>query len=401
MHLCFFNDDHADQLKPLTLTRPVDDLRIGIFTIRDKWVYNLNAQAVSRICPSYLSDVFKSTTITDRTEVVWINSQFLPTNDLVIRIEQLDLSEALTHEGRIIAARVDPLKSQDFIRHGSFSARSFTKSTCRFEPKQVDTLWDMLSLNAEEIQQDHNLFYLTNTNKVSLMDGVTAIRPSNIFIAEGAVIEAGAILNANDGPVFVGPGATVESGSILRGPVAICEKATVKMGARISDGTTIGPVCKVGGEVINSIFHSYSNKAHDGFVGNSVIGQWCNFGADTNTSNLKNNYSKIRMRDWATGKTIDTGIQFFGTAMGDHSKTSINTMLNTGTVCGVSSNIFTSGFPPKYIPSFSWLGDGEESTYRLDKALDAMEAMMGRRNIELSDRYRSMMEHLFTETIKE
>lgn len=233
------------------------------------------------------------------------------------------------------------------------------------------------------------------------MDGVTAIKPANIFVAEGAVVEAGAILNASTGPVFIGPGARVECGAILKGPVAICEKATVKMGARVSEATTIGPLCKVGGEIMNSIFHSYSNKAHDGFVGNSVIGQWCNLGADTNTSNLKNNYSRIRLRDWLSGETIDTGIQFFGTVMGDHSKTAINTMLNTGTICGVSANIFTSGFPPKYIPSFSWLGDEGQTTYRLEKALEAMSAMMGRRDIELSDTYRKMIEHLFTHEISD
>ncbi len=190
--------------------------------------------------------------------------------------------------------------------------------------------------------------------------------------------------------------AKVEAGSILRGPVVVGEGTTVKMASRIYGGSTIGPVCKVGGEVSNCIFHSYSNKAHDGFTGNSLFGQWVNLGADTNTSNLKNNYSTVRMANWVTRKEEETGVQFLGTVMADHSKTAINTMLNTGTMCGVSSNIFMGGFPPKFIPSFSWVGSSEFGVYKFDKAIEAMKAMMKRRNVELTEAYQKMMRVHFT-----
>ena len=200
---------------------------------------------------------------------------------------------------------------------------------------------------------------------------------------------------ANKGPIYIGPNSVIEAGAILKGPVAICNNATVKMTARVYDSSTIGPFSKVGGEVSSTIFHSYSNKAHDGFVGNSIFGQWCNLGADSNTSNLKNNYDFVRIQDWETKEFYKVGFQFFGTVMGDHSKTSINSMLSTGTTCGVSSNIFTSAFPPKYIPSFTWLDGEKNPEFRFDKALEVMKAMMARRNVELSEEYEHMMRYIF------
>ncbi|MGB0346466.1 MAG: glucose-1-phosphate thymidylyltransferase, partial [Balneolaceae bacterium] len=199
---------------------------------------------------------------------------------------------------------------------------------------------------------------------------------------------------ADEGPVYIGQDSKVEAGSIIKGPVAIGAQAEIKMGGKIFNGTTVGPVCKVGGEINNCIFHSYSNKAHDGFAGNSIIGQWSNFGAATNTSNLKNNYSKVRLPHWDSGEMSEDGVQFFGTVFGDFSKTAINTSLNTGTICGVSSNIFCSGFPPKIIPSFTWLGK-DADMYEFDKAIKAIQAMMERRDVELSQEHISMMRYLF------
>lgn len=400
MQICFFTDEYSRNLLPLTLTRPADDLRIGIFTIREKWMHHLNAKIYTRVCPDYLRNVFVTSEMDINAETVWINSQFLPVNELLVKVEQLDLGQALICGGRVVAAKADPIITGKSIDNEKLNPSDFNSTELDFKPESITYLWDLLSLNAQEIENDLNLTYLMDINKTKIPDHVTVSEPDNVFMAEGASIEAGCIILADKGSVYIGPGATVEAGSIIKGPVAICEGATVKMAARISDATTIGPVCKVGGEIMNAIFHSYSNKAHDGFVGNSIFGQWCNLGADTNTSNLKNNYSKVRLADWTSGTPSDEGVQFMGTVMGDHSKAAINTMLNTGTVCGICSNIFTSGFPPKYIPSFSWLGDGTTETYRLEKALEAMNAMMGRRNVELSDSYRRMIEHLFVEAVQ-
>lgn len=249
-------------------------------------------------------------------------------------------------------------------------------------------------MNDYEIEKDIPLSEL-NSVESSSQDFSSVYHPKNTFIGEGAVIEPGVHIFANEGPVVIMDGAHLEAGSIIRGPVVIGENATVKMNARVYGGTTIGPVCKVAGEISNCIFHSYTNKAHDGFVGNSIFGQWVNLGADTNTSNLKNNYSMVRLKDWNSKKEMDTERQFLGTIMADHSKTSINTMLNTGTMCGVSSNIFMGGFPPKYIPSFSWVGSENFGEYNFQKAIEAMRAMMKRRNIELTKSYENMMYHIF------
>jgi len=257
----------------------------------------------------------------------------------------------------------------------------------------LENLWDLLILNSYEIEKDIPLTGLKAVSETESKLEANITDPQNTFVADNVEIESGVQILSKDGPVVIMEGAHIESGSILRGPVVIGKGATVKMMARIYGGTTIGPVCKVGGEVSNCIFHSYSNKAHDGFVGNSIFGQWVNLGADTNTSNLKNNYSTVRITDWNTKKEVETEAQFLGTIMGDHSKTAINTMLNTGTICGVSSNIFMSGFPPKYIPSFSWVGSEEYGVYEFDKAVEAMKAMMKRRDIELTEAYKKMMNH--------
>jgi UDP-N-acetylglucosamine diphosphorylase/glucosamine-1-phosphate N-acetyltransferase len=246
-------------------------------------------------------------------------------------------------------------------------------------------------LNGPQIQADIELL---SVEQASLPEYVIVDHENEVYVDPTAHIEPGVTIITEGKPVYIGPNAHVMAGSILRGPLAICERAVIKSGAKIYGKTSIGPVCKVGGEINNCIFHSYSNKGHDGFVGNSLFGQWCNLGADTNTSNLKNNYSPVRLTDWHSGESMDTGQQFIGTIMGDHSKTAINTMLNTGTICGVSSNIFSSGFPPKYIPSFSWMGGGERQLYRFDKAVETMERMMARRDVELTADYQRMMQQI-------
>lgn len=395
MNICFFNDEKATKFHPLTLTRPMDDLRIGIFTIREKWLHALQTKKWSRILPDFLENVFESEAVDSSSDCCWINSRFLPSRGLIEEIKDMSAGESLSFKGTTIAALVDGKLSQEMYENRRFSAEALTVKPLT-EVVHLEHIWDLLSLNSYEIEKDLGYSNLKSAAELQgeFYEGIH--NPGNTFIGEQVTIEPGCTLIAKEGPVVLQDGATVEAGSILRGPVVVGEHATVKMAARIYGGTTVGPVCKVGGEVSNCIFHSYSNKKHEGFTGNSIFGQWVNLGADTNTSNLKNNYSTARLADWNSKEEIETEVQFLGTVMADHSKTAINTMLNTGTVCGVSSNIFMSGFPPKYIPSFSWVGSEKYGEYDFDKAIEAMRAMMKRRDAELTEAYKAMMYYHFT-----
>ncbi len=394
MQICFFTDQVSSNLLPLTLTRPVDDLRLGILTIREKWEYSLKPSNTCRLVPGYLGSIFQRGSLNSES-TYWINSRFLPNKEMTTEILALDINTLLVQNNQIIAAHLDEDHSGNCFLKNAFSESDFPKTNYSGTSVSIGYLWDLLSENGDQIQADTELLQIDSLSNVGIPEDVIVQNPDNIFAAKDAVIEPGCIILANKGPVYIGAGSSIEAGSILKGPVAICDGAVTKMASRISDGTTIGPVCKVGGEVMNSIFHSFSNKAHDGFVGNSLIGQWCNFGADSNTSNLKNNYSLVHPINWSTKKPHEQGTQFFGTVLSDHSKTSINSMLNTGTICGISSNILISGFTPKLIESFSWLTDLGSEIYDLSKALEAMRAMMKRRNIEMSGEYEEMIRYLF------
>ncbi|MEX2603191.1 MAG: putative sugar nucleotidyl transferase [Gracilimonas sp.] len=399
LNLIFFTDEKADNFHPLTLTRPLDDLRVGILTIREKWLKHLQLNDFSRLLPEYLVGVFGSRGISGENDYLWINARFLPSEKLINAIHKLKQGEQITFDGNTVAA----IANRETTKH-MFDSNMFIKDN--FSNNEItgvihlEHLWDLLALNSFEIDKDLPLIKLKPVSETGYHNGTAIQKPENVFVHETVKIEPGCILIGDDGPVIIQKGAVIEAGCILRGPVVIGENATLKMKARISGGTTIGPVCKVGGEVSNCIFHSYSNKAHEGFTGNSIFGQWVNLGADTNTSNLKNNYSTVRMADWNSKNEMETEVQFLGTIMGDHSKTAINTMLNTGTLCGVSSNIFMAGFPPKYISSFSWVGSADYGIYDFDKAIEAMKAMMKRRDIELTEDYKNMMHHIFKEAHK-
>ncbi|MCG8373990.1 MAG: hypothetical protein MI700_10670 [Balneolales bacterium] len=394
MQLCFFSDQKSSNFLPLTLTRPSDDLRVGVFTIRQKWEAYLKPDSVSRNSEAHISKVFPSDEINPEQPCIWINSRALPNYELVKKIQVLNTNDRIVFNNDLIATKLNGVDSIDVLTTSLFPEPNETINITEIDTQLIQYLGDLLALNGSQIDSDLKFLKTPPLHQSKFATSCVSANPEKIFIEEDAIIEPGCILIANQGPIYIGAKARIEAGAILKGPVAVCEEATIKMGARISDSTTIGPVCKVGGEVMNSIFHSYSNKAHDGFMGNSIIGQWCNFGADTNTSNLKNNYSFITLPHWETGEYHTTG-QFFGSAFGDHSKTSINTMLNTGTVCGVSANIFTSGFPPKMIRSFQWIGDNIHEPYKFDKALEGMQAMAKRRNVDFSDAYIAMMKHIY------
>jgi UDP-N-acetylglucosamine diphosphorylase/glucosamine-1-phosphate N-acetyltransferase len=394
MQLCFFEDHKLTTFHPLTLTRPTDDLRIGILTISEKWDRALQATKIDRIVRPEFTGIFDGDDISTDETVTWINSRYLPTKQLIAQINDLSEGQYLTYAETAIAAKVDGTTSGQWLENGEADFNTlFVLETNDF--LSINNLWDLFQLNGQEIVRDIELLGINNTISGTVSDHAVLEKEDQIYIQDGATIEAGCVLNASKGPIFIGKNATIMSGSHIRGPVAICENATISMGAKVYEDTTIGPVCKVGGEVNNSIFHSYSNKGHEGFVGNSIIGQWCNLGADTNTSNLKNNYSTVRIPKWSDGQEMETNQQFFGTVMGDHSKTAINTQLNTGTICGVSCNIFSNDFPPKLIPSFSWVGSNVIQAYRLDKALEAIKAMMARRDVFLTEEYKRMMRTIF------
>lgn len=397
MQLCFFEDDKFTNFHPLTLTRPVDDLRIGIFTIAEKWVRALETSGYCRMLRPELRDIFDSDTPDPNQTCLWINSRYLPANDLVAQINDLNEGQCLLHGDTTIAASVNGEDSVRWLEEGNLNFKNqFVLETVDYP--SLNKLWDLFQLNGEQIRRDWEMIRSNPESTARISENATLQNPEDIHIRDGATIEAGCVLNAEDGPIFIGENATIMAGSYIRGPVAICKDSYIKMGAKIYADTTVGPVCKVGGEISNTIFHSYSNKAHDGYIGNSVVGQWCNFGAGTNVSNLKTNYSPIRITDWNSRNEIETDQQFFGVVMGDHTKTAINCVINSGSIFGVNCNILSRDFPPKFVDSFSWVGSNVIQRYKLDKAYKAMETMMARRDVPFTDSYANLMKQLFEQS---
>ena len=385
MNVILFDDDR-ENLYPLSLTRPISDFRIGISTIKEKWEFYYSDVSVKT--DDYLSGKFP---IKTKKNNLWINASVLPNKDLVTEINSLRKGELLKKGEMVIAIHnhmFSTSKLDDIESHSIFN-------------KIID-LCDIFSLNGEEIQNDFDRMITNKSNQFSKKQiEETNIKIGNnpIFIEKGAKVNH-SILNTTDGPIYIGKDAEIMEGSIVRGPFAMCNNSVLKMGSKIYGPTTLGPFCKVGGEVNNSIFFGYSSKAHDGFLGNSVIGEWCNLGADTNNSNLKNNYKEVKVWNYKTEKFKNTALQFCGLIMADHSKCGINTMFNTGTVVGVSSNIFGSGFPRNFIPSFSWGGNSGFTTYKTNKVFEVAEIVMNRRNIEFTDDDKSILENVFELTSK-
>lgn len=394
MQFCLFEDHLFNRFHPLTLTRPVDDLRIGILTVCEKWERTFETTMSARITRPELNALFAAGTIDASESCLWINARYLPDDELVEEISALDTGSMLKTGKVVIAARAEGDQSQQWLEEGQTDFSSLMVVESGSYPC-IEHLWDLFLLNGEAIVSDIALLNTSAAAEDQFPGNVVIPDPEQVYLEKGVTIEPGTVFHTGSGPVHIGKNATIQAGSLVRGPVSIGEGATVKMGAKIYGETTIGPVCKVGGEVHNTIFHSYANKAHDGFIGNSLVGQWCNLGADTNTSNLKNNYSTIRITDWNTREEVETGQQFIGTIMGDHTKTAINTQLNTGTISGVSCNIFSGEFPPKLIPSFSWVATNVIQPYMVDKAIETMTAMMKRRNVEMTEEYESLMRHIF------
>lgn len=388
--LILFDDDNWQGLLPLTYTKPICELRIGILTIREKWEKRLGLKA-SFITQDFLSEKYP---IVIGDDNIIINSTILPNDDLVQLINNLEPNEALIEDDELIAARLNKDQLQSLTEDQPIEELN-GKDVKKYGDivNQIIRPYDLFSNNGDEIIKDYDLITSGRTS-ITLSDTNRVLNFDQVFIEDGAEIEF-AILNASSGPIYIGKNCKVMEGAIIRGPFAMSDHSRVKMGAKIYEATTLGPHCKVGGEVKNSILTGYSSKGHEGYLGNSVLGEWCNLGADTNTSNLKNNYDRIKVWNYASDNFQKSGLQFCGLIMGDHTKCGINTMFNTGTVIGVSANIYGSGYPRNFVPSYAWGGARGFMTYQTKKAIDTARRVMARRGKNLSEIDKKILMHIF------
>lgn len=388
MNLILIDDKKVwQQLLPLTYTRPVSEIRVGILTIREKWEKHLKLKA-SYQTEVYLSEKFQFSA--SKGDSLFINSCVIPDDKLIAKIKKLKSGQGLKQDNKWIAYKSEAINFNENIVLKNSEAYSNSLVL-------IEQVWDIFKKNGEAIQLDFSLLTKGRKSQVLSKSNTVIGKRNQIFLEKGAKAEA-AIFNTTSGPIYIGKNAEVMEGSVVRGPFSLGEESTLKLLCKVYGPTTIGPHSKVGGEVNNSVIFGYSNKAHDGFLGNSVLGEWCNLGADTNNSNLKNNYGNVKLYSYATGKNEDTGLQFCGLIMGDHSKSGINTMFNTGTVVGVGANIFGGGFPPTHIPSFTWGGAEGMETYRLDKMFETAQRVFERRHLNLEVEDKKILEHIFETT---
>lgn len=384
MNYILFDGEVRNALLPFTFTRPVADIRVGILTIREKWEKYLG-YTTTTVTEEYLEAKFP---MVETEQNIMINSAFLPNEQLVELIQELKPNQAIGYQEDIVAFFTE--EEQEDIDFDEYEILDFSGSLIK-----IEHTWDIFQYNDAAIRQDYALL---TEDRISepIPATVQVLGREQVFIEEGAVLNF-VTLNATTGPIYIGKNTEIMEGAIIRGPFALCEGAQVKMGAKIYGATTIGPECRVGGEVSNSVMFGYSNKGHDGFLGNSVLGEWCNLGADTNNSNLKNNYAPVKLWSYETQTVENTGLQFCGLMMGDHSKSGINTMFNTGTVVGVACSIFGGGFPKTFLPSFTWGGKDLDDVYDVDKAIKTMQIVMSRRHIEWTAVEEKIIRHLAEE----
>jgi len=372
-------DSNRTNFYPLSYTRPISEFRIGILTIKEKWTHyykNISTKTADYLVSKY--------PIIKQKENLWINASVLPSKELKTELDSLRNGEVLESNGKIIA-----------FKNLNYSFKNLNKINTSILVNSIENIWDIFSYNRREIEADFKL--LTNARKSQNISGTNTVIGKSIFVEKGAKISC-SILNAENGPIYIGKNAEIMEGAIIRGPFAMGENAILKMGAKIYGSTTLGPHCKVGGEVNNSVFFGYSSKAHDGFLGNSIIGEWCNLGADTNNSNLKNNYDEVKLWNYEMERFKKTGLQFCGLIMGDHSKCGINTMFNTGTVIGVSANIFGSGFPRNFVPSFTWGGASGFQVYKLPKVFEVVSKVFKRRNLDFDKNEQNILSEVYDMT---
>ena len=385
MQLVFSDAQYWEDFLPLTFTRPVAEMRMGILTFSERWKKLLDIDEVFYITENYLQDKFKKP---EPKQSLFIVPNFFPSDEVLKQIKELQPGEALVYENEVLVAN---------INMDNFSLNQINKMTDIHEKLLfIEKPTDIFSYNDKAIDFDFKL--LTEgriSQELSSTNGFIGEK-ENLFIEEGATIEF-STLNCKTGKIYIGKNAEIMEGSNIRGSLALCEESKINLGTKLYGGTTIGPHSKVGGEVNNIVIFGYSNKGHDGFVGNSVIGEWCNLGADTNSSNLKNNYASVKLWNYRKKRFLDTGLQFCGLIMGDHSKTAINTQLNTGTVVGVEANIFKSGFPPNLVDSFSWGGMKGDEKFKLEKSYEVAEKAMERRKIAISEMDKDILKYIYNE----
>ncbi len=379
MNIVLSDNGYHRRFQPLSLTRSIADFRVGILTIREKWEKYLGGKVFVET-ENYLQPKYD---ICESEEKIIIPSVVIPNAKLVEAIKKLSCG-VLKKNGFVIA----------------YCSGSDDKNSVEYDGnlQMLKSLTDIFTLNGQEIFNDFELITAgRKSQEISKTNIVFGKYP--LFVEENCSVEC-ATINTNEGPVYLGANSEIMEGANIRGPFSLGEHSVVKMGAKIYRDTTVGPWCKVGGEVSNVVFFGYSNKGHDGFLGNTVVGEWCNFGADSNNSNLKNNYAEVKLWNYETERFELTGLQFCGLIFGDHSKCGINTMFNTGTVVGVAANIYGAGFPRNFVPSFSWGGASGLTTYKLETALEVMERAMERRHLELTDVDKNIMQHIFDKTLK-
>lgn len=381
MNIILFDGPSRNHLLPFTFTRPVSEIRIGIISIREKWEKRIDGD-YSWQTEEYMQGKYPMNAGADN---LFINGAVCPTDALANAVSDLQLGQKLVAGDVVIAARTDAQNLE-----GEFQSVDFDG-----EFNLIDRPWKIFSLNGAELETDFDL--ITKGRKSQALSDTNTVIGDRIFVEEGVEAEC-AVFNTTSGAIYLAKDSSVMEGTVIRGGLALGEHSQLKLSAKIYGPTTIGPHSKVGGEVNNSVIFGYSNKGHDGFLGNSVLGEWCNIGADTNNSNLKNNYDEVRLWSYVRGGFERTGLQFCGLMMGDHSKCGINTMFNTGTVVGVSANIYGGGFPRNFIPSFSWGGSGGFVDYKLDKALATAARVMERRKIELDENEQAILKHVYDTT---
>ena len=389
--LQFVEPSQIENLYPLTITRPAADLRCGILTIAEKWMRDLSIEQehtgfLTREHLNHPQSRFNQLNATGiPSAIIQIHGAVIPNPMLVSQAKGLKPGEALLHNNEIIVSCITTESSE--ISNTINYTDSFDS---------IDRPYHIFALNGKEIIQDFaRITGGRSSSSFSSSNRAFGIHP--IFIEEGAKVEC-ATLNSNDGPIYIGKNAEIMEGSLVRGPFAMCEGAVLKMGTKVYSSTTLGPYCVAGGEISNVVFWGYSNKGHDGFLGNAVLGEWCNIGADTNASNLKNTYDEVKVWNYSSGRFEKSGQQFCGLIMGDHSKCGINTMFNTGTVVGVGCNLFGAGFPRQFVPDFSWGGAQGFVTHKLDAVHKTATLVLPRRKREYGDFEKQVMEYAFTIT---
>lgn len=402
-----FEDSSYRKLLPLVYTRPVSGLRCGILLLQEKVARRYPRVEIGLFCRDYIAELLKgrnsfgiNRSPVGKEGALFINGRVLLEEAIPLEgKEEIGIQEDSVVYARLSQENAKGLTPQVFLQERLLKTVKGIKIR-RVKAKLIRYPWDLVQNNGDQIVKDFALLVgKKGANHGKIYPGAYLLNPSQIYIGKGSKIKPCVVLDAEGGPIYIGENVTIFPNSVVEGPAYIGDETKLKINAKIYENTSIGPVCKVGGEVEGSVIHGYSNKQHDGFLGHAYIGEWCNLGAGTSNSDLKNNYGNVKV--YVDGKMVDSGSMFVGLTMGDHSKSGVNTMFNTGTVVGVSANVFGAGFPPKFIPSFSWGGPGGLTTYKLEKGLEVAKRVMARRKIKLGARDEKAFRKIFELTKEE